>query len=100
MITIEHAHATGTVVHGTTRNDGTGAIFTNMVDSWRFSRAIGVEGAWHLPNLATVTRCNRSSTASPPSYAPPGTPCRSASTTHLVRRPRSRPTVPPGSPPA
>jgi hypothetical protein len=49
VITIAHTHATGTVVHGATRDDGTGTVILSVPDSWRFSRTIGVEGAWHLP---------------------------------------------------
>jgi hypothetical protein len=50
VITIEHTHATGTLVHGATRHDGSGPIFTAVPDTWRFSRTIGAEGAWYLPH--------------------------------------------------
>jgi len=49
VITVEHSHAEGTVVHGTTRSDGTNLVFKSVRDGWRFSRNIGVDGAWYLP---------------------------------------------------
>ena len=49
MITVEHSHAEGTVVHGTTRSDGTNLVFKAVRDGWRFSLNIGADGAWYLP---------------------------------------------------
>ncbi|HYU84371.1 MAG TPA: DUF3560 domain-containing protein [Kribbellaceae bacterium] len=49
MITVEHSHAEGTVVYGTTRSDGTNLVFRSIRDGWRFSRNIGADGAWYLP---------------------------------------------------
>ncbi len=49
MITVEHSHAEGTVVHGTTRTDGTNLVFRSIRDGWKFSRNIGADGAWYLP---------------------------------------------------
>ena len=50
MITVEHSHAEGTVVYGTTRSDGTNLVFRSIRDGWRFSRNIGADGAWYLPH--------------------------------------------------
>ena len=50
MITVAHTHAEGTVVHGTTRSDGTNLVFKSVRDGWRFSRNIGADGAWYLPH--------------------------------------------------
>jgi hypothetical protein len=50
VITIEHTHAEGTLVHGTARSDGTGAVIKSVPDRWRFSRNIGSDGAWYLPH--------------------------------------------------
>ena len=49
MITVEHSHAEGTLVHGTTRSDGTNLVFKSIRDGWKFSRNIGADGAWYLP---------------------------------------------------
>lgn len=49
MITIEHSHAEGTLVHGTDRGDGTNRVIKATRDGWRFSHNIGVDGAWYLP---------------------------------------------------
>jgi hypothetical protein len=49
MISIEHSHAEGTVVHGTARGDGTNHVIKATRDGWRFSRNIGT-GAWYLPH--------------------------------------------------
>lgn len=46
MIRISHSHAEGTVVHGTTRGDGTNHIIKNLRDGWQISRTIG---AFYLP---------------------------------------------------
>jgi uncharacterized protein DUF3560 len=50
VITIEHTHAEGTLLHGTARGDGTGAVIKPLCDGWRFSRNIGTDGAWYLPH--------------------------------------------------
>jgi len=50
VITIEHTHADGTLLHGTARGDGTGAVIKPLRDGWRFSRNIGTDGAWYLPH--------------------------------------------------
>jgi hypothetical protein len=50
VITIEHTHAEGTLLHGTARSDGTGAVIKSVRDGWRYSRNIGTDGAWHLPH--------------------------------------------------
>lgn len=49
MITIEHSHAEGTLVHGTDRGDGTNHVIKAIRDGWKFSHNIGVDGAWYLP---------------------------------------------------
>jgi hypothetical protein len=49
VITIEHSHAEGTLVHGTDRGDGTNGVIKATRDGWKFSRNIGVDGAWYLP---------------------------------------------------
>jgi len=49
VITIEHSHTEGTVVHGTARGDGTNLVFKALHDGWKFSRNIGADGAWYLP---------------------------------------------------
>lgn len=49
MITIAHSHAEGTLVHGTDRGDGTNHVIKATGGGWRFSRHIGVDGAWYLP---------------------------------------------------
>ena len=50
MITIEHTHAEGTLLDGTTRSDGTSAVIKSVRDGWRFSRNIATDGAWYLPH--------------------------------------------------
>ena len=50
MITIEYTHAEGTLLRGTARGDGTGAVIKSVRDGWRFSRNIGTDGAWYLPH--------------------------------------------------
>jgi hypothetical protein len=49
VILIEHTHA-GTVIHGTTRGDGSNLVIKSTRDGWRFSRTIGPIGAWYLPH--------------------------------------------------
>jgi hypothetical protein len=58
VITIEHTHAEGTLVHGTARSDGTSAVIKSGRDGWRFSRNIGTDGAWYLPH-SRDRRANR-----------------------------------------
>jgi hypothetical protein len=50
MIRIVHTRACGTLVFGATRDDGPGTVIGSAPDRWRFSRAIGDEGAWYLAN--------------------------------------------------
>ena len=50
MIRIVHTRASGTLVFGTTRDDGTNAVIGSASGGWRFSRLIGDEGAWYLPH--------------------------------------------------
>jgi hypothetical protein len=50
MIRIVHTRASGTLVFGATRHDGPGTVISSVPDRWRFSRAIGDEGAWFLTN--------------------------------------------------
>jgi hypothetical protein len=50
VIRIDHSHAEGTVVHGTTRGDGTNLVIKATRDGWKFSRNIGAHGAWYLPH--------------------------------------------------
>ncbi len=50
MISIEHSHADGTLIHGTARGDGTNVVIKSVHDGWKFSRNIGIDGAWYLPH--------------------------------------------------
>jgi hypothetical protein len=49
VITIEHTHTGGTLVHGSSRDDGTGAVTKALCGGWRFSHTIGAAGAWYPP---------------------------------------------------
>lgn len=66
-ILIEHTHEGGSLVHGTTRTDGTRHVFAATGDGWRFSRTIGPDGAWYLPRTrdrnADRSRLDRLATA-------------------------------------
>jgi hypothetical protein len=46
VITINHTHAKGTVVNGTSSGDGTNLVIKAVGDGWRFSRNLD---AWYLP---------------------------------------------------
>lgn len=50
MIRIVHTRVCGTLVFGAARDDGPGTVIGSVPDRWRFSRAIGDEGAWFLAN--------------------------------------------------
>jgi hypothetical protein len=58
MLTITHTHATGTVIEGTSRGDGTAEILKS--NGWRWGRSIGTwflpNSRDHLPNPGKITR--------------------------------------------
>ena len=98
MISIDHTHAEGTVVHGTTRSDGTNLVIRAIRDGWRFSRNIGADGAWYLPQSrdrnADRTRIERLAEA----LHAAGYPVETSIDDTPARPRRSRPTARRGSP--
>jgi hypothetical protein len=49
VLRVTHAHAVGTLLLDTRRGDGTSAVLKAIGCGWRFSSAIGDDGAWYLP---------------------------------------------------
>lgn len=69
MLTIEHTHVGGTLLHGTSRGDGSAEVLRTRPGGsyWKWSRNVGDGGAWFIvrsrDNLPNHYRINRTADA-------------------------------------